>query len=127
MWISNDSGFASGNWESYSTTKLNWALAGSSDGTKTVYVKFRDFAGNVSSTYSTSIAYISGFDYVNVSVPSSLYVSGSTISLSGGCNSLSGYTSLTFVTDSGATSLGTCTDRQWAFTYPLTNDIQTHL
>jgi len=40
-------------WETYSTSK-SWTLP-SGDGTKTVYVKFKDSAGNVSSVYSDSI------------------------------------------------------------------------
>ena len=37
------------NWENYTTSK-NWSL-GTSDGEKTVYVWYRDLAGNVTSTY----------------------------------------------------------------------------
>jgi len=40
-------------WEAYATTK-SWTLA-SGSGTKTVYVQYRDGAGNVSSTYSDTI------------------------------------------------------------------------
>jgi hypothetical protein len=40
-------------WEAYSTSK-SWIMS-SGDGTKTVYVKFRDAAGNPSSAYSDNI------------------------------------------------------------------------
>lgn len=41
------------NWENYATSK-SWILT-SGDGTKTVYVKFKDAAGNVSEIYSDTI------------------------------------------------------------------------
>ncbi len=53
MMISNDSGFAGGSWESYAASKT-WTLT-SGDGAKTVYVKFKDAAGNISLTASDSI------------------------------------------------------------------------
>jgi hypothetical protein len=40
-------------WEPYSTSK-SWTL-GSGDGTKTVYVQYSDYAGNLSSSYSDTI------------------------------------------------------------------------
>lgn len=53
MMISNSSGFSGASWESYATSKA-WSLT-SGDGTKTVYIKFKDGVGNESSTYSDSI------------------------------------------------------------------------
>ena len=53
MMVCSSSDFSGCAWESYSTTK-SWAL-GSEDGTKTVYVKFNDLAGNVSVSYNDSI------------------------------------------------------------------------
>jgi len=53
MMISESSFFTGASWESYSTTKA-YTLT-SSDGTKTVYVKFKDAAGNESSVYSDTI------------------------------------------------------------------------
>lgn len=50
MMISNNSSFTGAAWVSYATTKT-WNL-GAGDGAKTVYVKFRDNAGNVSTVYS---------------------------------------------------------------------------
>ena len=47
MIISNSASFTNANWEQYATTK-QWEIP-SWTGTITVYVKFRDFAGNVSS------------------------------------------------------------------------------
>jgi len=56
-------------WESYSTTK-SWTLP-SSNGTKTVYVQYKDGAGNLSSTYSDTIV----LDTAAPSNPSSLWSS----------------------------------------------------
>lgn len=53
MMISNSSSFAGTTWESYATTKA-WSLA-SGDGTKTVYAKYKDTDGNVSTAYSDTI------------------------------------------------------------------------
>jgi Big-like domain-containing protein len=45
MFISNASDFSSGSWESFGTTKA-WTINNSTDGEKTVYIKFRDSLGN---------------------------------------------------------------------------------
>lgn len=52
--MSNDASFSGATWVTYATS-LDWTLA-AGDGTKTVYVKFRDRAGNESTvTYSDTI------------------------------------------------------------------------
>ena len=53
MMISNGQDFAGAVWENYSSSKP-WALA-PGNGSKTVYIKFKDNAGNVSTVYSDSI------------------------------------------------------------------------
>jgi len=53
MAISNNSDFSGGSWENYSTSK-SWQLTGE-NGTKTVYVKFKDTSNNISSVVSDSI------------------------------------------------------------------------
>lgn len=53
MEVSNDSGFAGASWEAYNTSKA-WSLS-SGAGTKTVYIRFKDSAGNVSTGYSDTI------------------------------------------------------------------------
>ncbi|MBM4402073.1 MAG: carboxypeptidase regulatory-like domain-containing protein [Candidatus Cloacimonetes bacterium] len=53
MMVSNSSDFAGASWETYAISK-SWTLT-SGDGSKTVYIKFKDTAGNTSSTYSDSI------------------------------------------------------------------------
>lgn len=53
MMISNSSSFSGASWQSYATSK-SWTLA-SGDGTKYVYVKYTDKAGNISDDYSDSI------------------------------------------------------------------------
>lgn len=58
MLISNSDDFSTAttpSWENYATSKL-WVLSSGND-TKTVYVKFMDQAGNISSVYSDSIYY----------------------------------------------------------------------
>ena len=49
MLISNQADFSGATWEVYAVTRA-WALGSNT----AVYVRFRDNAGNVSSTYSTS-------------------------------------------------------------------------
>jgi len=51
--MSNNAGFSGATWVGYATSS-DWTLA-AGDGTKTVYVKFRDRAGNVSPVYSDAI------------------------------------------------------------------------
>ena len=53
MLISEDSAFTGASWETYTITK-SWTLS-TTDGTKTVYIKFKDTAGNISSIFSDSI------------------------------------------------------------------------
>ena len=53
MMISNDSTFTGELWENYLTSK-NWTLI-SGNGVKTVYAKFKDTAGNVSTAVSDTI------------------------------------------------------------------------
>lgn len=54
MIVSNDSGFGGASYESYATSKT-WTLVSGSDGTRTVYVRYKDTTDNVSSTYSANI------------------------------------------------------------------------
>ncbi len=53
MMLSNDASFAGAVWENFSASKV-WMLT-SGDGAKTVYVKFKDTAGNTSATISNTI------------------------------------------------------------------------
>ena len=53
MQFSNDNSNWSA-WETYTTSKSGWLLA-AGDGAKTVYAKYKDGAGNVSSAYSDGI------------------------------------------------------------------------
>jgi hypothetical protein len=54
MMISNTPDFSGERWRGYSELNINWALSGT-DGVKTVYVKFKDEAGNESAVYSDDI------------------------------------------------------------------------
>jgi hypothetical protein len=53
MMVSNNSDFSGAAWQTYNTS-LSWSLT-SGDGTKTVYVKFRDVYDNISSTTNDTI------------------------------------------------------------------------
>ncbi|MBU1088612.1 SH3 domain-containing protein [Patescibacteria group bacterium] len=55
MKISNSSDFSGASYETYATSR-SWTLL-SGDGTKTVYVKYKDSLGNESSAYSDTITY----------------------------------------------------------------------
>jgi YVTN family beta-propeller protein len=55
MFISNNSLFSEAVWEPYTTTKV-WSLT-ESEGAKTVYVKYRDNAGNISDAISSTITF----------------------------------------------------------------------
>jgi hypothetical protein len=65
MAIANTSDFAGAAWETYSTSKT-WTLT-AGNGTKTVYAKFKDAAGNVSSIVSDTIT-VTGQDTEQVVV-----------------------------------------------------------
>lgn len=55
MIVNNDtSRFAEAEWEPYTTIRQNWRLD-DKEGEQTVYIKFKDFAGNISQVYSGSI------------------------------------------------------------------------
>jgi hypothetical protein len=54
MQLSNNSSFPNAKWEPYTET-TRWILDPGADGTRTVFARFRDAAGNISETYSTSI------------------------------------------------------------------------
>ena len=53
MEVSNDSSFTGASYEAYNTSK-SWTMT-DGDGTKTVYIRFKDSVGNVSSSYSDTI------------------------------------------------------------------------
>ncbi|MEN7551336.1 hypothetical protein AAG747_25690 [Rapidithrix thailandica] len=48
MMISNISTFYGAQWEVYQPVKKNWELGGNNDGDRSVFIKFRDKAGNIS-------------------------------------------------------------------------------
>lgn len=54
MMMSNNADFSGANWEDYATSK-SWTLS-SGSGVKTVYAKFKDSVGNVSTAVSDTIA-----------------------------------------------------------------------
>lgn len=74
MIISNDAGFTGAPWETYATSKT-WTLT-TGDGVKTVYAKFRDAAGNMSTAVSDTIT-VSGTGTIAVVTPPTQGCSGS--------------------------------------------------
>jgi M6 family metalloprotease-like protein len=58
MMISNNSNFSGGTWETYASSK-SWTLL-PGDGLKTVYVKFKDGLGNISTIFNSSITIAAG-------------------------------------------------------------------
>lgn len=121
MMISNDVAFSGTLWELYATNKYNWNLT-TGTGTKTVYVKFRDFALNVSPIYSDTIIYDNLLSYANFDTNSFIYTNTTSVVLSGACNYISstgavlGTTLNTFI---NATNIGTvtCTTNHWTQTF----------
>ena len=57
MWmrISNKPTFDGTRWEKATDKKSNWRLSGEKDSIRTVYIKFKDIAGNVSSVFTDKI------------------------------------------------------------------------
>jgi hypothetical protein len=57
MYITNTAGCAAGGtWENYATTRAGWIVA-QTNGTATVYAKFKDVAGNISSCLAATITH----------------------------------------------------------------------
>lgn len=65
----SDDGTTWSDWETYATAK-NWSLT-TGDSTKTVYVQFKDAAGNVSGSYSDTIVLDTTPPAVSIAAPSS--------------------------------------------------------
>ncbi|MDD5213776.1 MAG: S-layer homology domain-containing protein [Candidatus Gracilibacteria bacterium] len=126
MMISNVSNFSGASWETYNTSKLNWDL-GTGAGTKTVYIKFKDEAGNISSTYSDSIEYGPTNNYISFNNLNSIYTNNSSIDLSGSCNYISSTGSTLGTTLSGSVngvSIGSinCNSQIWSHTFNLADN-----
>ena len=116
MYITNTAGCGSGGiWETYAITRSSWSL-GQSNGSATVYAKYRDAAGNESSCVNDAIIH----DSVAPSVPSDFNDGNSTHSASNSptitwtastdaVSGLSGY-EVSIGTSSGATDIKDWTD-----------------
>lgn len=121
MMISNDSAFSGALWELYATNKYNWNLT-SGTGTKTVYAKFRDFAGNISPVYSDTITYDNLLSYANFDTNSSIYTDVTSIALSGNCNYISSTgailgTTLNTWVNGGNNIVVNCIANRWSHTF----------
>ena len=79
MMLSNSNDFTAVSWETYSAAKT-WTIASGADGTKTVYVKFSDDAGNETEVCSDSIDYDGG-----IGIPSNVLLVNRE-NISGACN-----------------------------------------
>ena len=81
MQVSNNSDFSgASSWVDYSSTYYNWTLA-NGNGEKTVYIRFRDAAGNVGDAISDTIVFDSVNPVVQISQPSQYSVkAGDTVS-----------------------------------------------
>ncbi|MFK7871822.1 MAG: hypothetical protein AB8C84_01445 [Oligoflexales bacterium] len=78
MYVTNTSGCAAdGSWESYATSKAGWSL-GQTNATATVYVKFKDEAGNTSTCINDTIVH----DNIAPLSPSLTISSGAATSIS---------------------------------------------
>lgn len=111
MSFSND-GSSWSSWESHSTSK-NWTLA-SGDGSRTAYARFKDNAGNVSSTLSDAITVDSVAPSISLSSVST-YQSSLTFTVSwAGTDATSGIASYDVQSKDGTS--GTWTDWQMATT-----------
>ncbi|MEH0155290.1 hypothetical protein V6R21_14175 [Limibacter armeniacum] len=61
MIVSNHPSFSDATWRRFQTKLENWKLSGETDGIKTVYAKFKDEAGNISSPIRATISLKRGF------------------------------------------------------------------
>ena len=86
MQISNDGTFDTEPWEAYATSKA-WTLD-AGDGTKTVYVRFRDGAGNESATVTSSQTGIVGFWKMNGTIGN--IANGANVTATVGTNATAG-------------------------------------
>lgn len=77
MAISNTSDFSGASWETYATSK-SWTLT-AGDGTKTVYAKFRDAGGDVSTAVSDTIILGTSTGSETPSSSTSIYPDGTLI------------------------------------------------
>ena len=94
MMISNSSTFSGGAWESYATSK-SWTLT-STQGTKTVYGKFKDVAGNISSVVNAKIVLdTSAPSIISSSVVPKMAAAGDTLTVTVGSTDTSGVASVT--------------------------------
>ncbi len=121
MMISNDSAFSGALWELSATSKYNWSLT-TGTGTKTVYAKFRDFAGNISPVYSDTIVYDNLLSYANFDANSSIYTDATSIMLNGTCNYISSTgavlgTSLATWVNGGNNVVVNCVSNHWSHTF----------
>lgn len=55
MMVSNTPSFSTNQWQNYESVISGWKLDGEQDGKRTVYVKFKDKAGNISSVFTDTI------------------------------------------------------------------------
>lgn len=128
MYITNTAGCsAGGTWEAFATNKA-WTLP-TADTLNTVYVQFKDTAGNISSCYSDNITHISTLPALSLASPTDgSYVNLANVSafvISGACSEEGRPVSIA-VTGQSATS-ATCTSGAWSKTLDLSSSAQGNL
>ncbi|UXR63830.1 RTX toxin [Bdellovibrio bacteriovorus] len=128
MYISNTAGCSTGGtWESFAASKT-WTLP-TADTLNTVYVKYRDSAGNTSPCYSDDITHISTIPSLSLASPvDGSYVNLANVSafvLSGACSEEGRPVSIS-VTGQSATS-ATCASGAWTKTLDLSASPQGNL
>ena len=106
MRFSNDNSAWSA-WETYASSKPSWSLA-SGNGTKTVYVQFKDGSGNVSTSASDAIV-LDGIAPTGIcsAVSGTTYTGSMTFALTPADTGGSGLASTKWTLDSGALMTGT--------------------
>jgi hypothetical protein len=113
MYITNTAACSGdGSWESYSTTKT-WTL-GKLNGLATVYVKYRDLAGNESSCINDTITHDNWAPSGSIAINSSEYSTSTSVTLnlsSGGASEM--YVTNTATCSSGGTWESYATTKAW--------------
>nr|BFD59306.1 hypothetical protein CKG001_14130 [Bdellovibrio sp. CKG001] len=125
MYITNSPGCsAGGSWEAFATSK-SWTLP-TADALNTVYVKYKDGAGNTSSCYSDDITHISTVPSLSLASPvDGSYVNLANVSafvISGACSEEGRPVNIS-VTGQSATS-ASCTGGAWTKTLDLSSSPQ---
>lgn len=128
MYITNTAGCsAGGSWETFATSKT-WTLP-TADALNTVYVKYKDDAGNTSPCYSDSITHVSTIPSLSLASPvDGTYINLATVSafvISGACSEEGRPVDIAVTGQSATTA--TCASGAWTKTLDLSSSPQGNL